>query len=163
MSKEIEKEAEGKTPAAPIKSPEEIAREYAKRVKERVMNPDDPFHLAGILPFEEGEFSHYVPEAFRGLPEEQRPVFYQDAYSREDVKKLRAASGTPGFIDAIIEAQKSSGNKGWANLKTRAGKEIEVGDKSFLDRLQEPLLVELHNVSWAFATGMVPIEEEGLG
>jgi hypothetical protein len=137
---------------------------HQKEARKRVSDPADSFFLAGVLPFEEGECADYIPWAFRGMKEDDRAVFLLDAYSREDVARYRKAANAGEDLTYVrVEILKSSGVKGWKNLKTRKGKQIEVGDKAFLDRCPEGLIDELHGVCWGFATGILPVEMEGLG
>lgn len=143
---------------------QEAKKSFAK-AQERVKNPDDVFFLAGCLPFDEDEPCQYTPKAWRGLPPEKQARFELVGYSRADVKAYREAVDKEEAdpIEEMVRILRSSGCVGWQNLLTRKGKAIEVGDKSFLERAQEALIVELHQMCWAFATGLVPAEAEGLG
>ena len=165
METKEEKPAEtDATVEAAVNKFEQQYREAQTKAQLRVLDPEDEFHLAGVLPFEDGEFAEYVPKAFRKSPESDQAVFELDGYSRADVKAYRAAiaAGLDSTEEAV-KILKSSGVKGWRNLKSRKGKLIEVGDKSFLDRAHEAMITELHAVCWAYATGVIPVEMEGLG
>jgi hypothetical protein len=142
-----------------------LAKKIQAERQKRIMNPEDEFYLAGMLPFGPGETADYTPKMFRNLPEDQRPVFPLTAYDRDTVREFNQAMNTenPDVGAEIVKALRKSGlTSPWHNWRTRGGKRIDFSVEK-INEIPEAVLQELHVQCMAYATGLAPVEMEALG
>lgn len=163
-NQEPKPEQEAPAQAAAALSKEEIAQilkiraDKKKRDRKRVLDKDDPFYLAGLLTFAPGEFERYTPLWARAVREECE--YRIRPFSREAIKRIDASMTVEENREAVLAGFKEGAIIGWKRM-TFGGKPIEFSHEE-IDRMPDDDIKEIGERCYAYATGILPEEAEGL-
>jgi hypothetical protein len=137
------------------------AEQKAKRERDRkrVLDPNDPFYLAGFLAFGPDEFEAYTPEWARKAG--KRCVYHIRPFSRQTVLELNKSFKADGNRAAELKGLKEGALIGWER-ETFKGVEIPFSVEE-IENIPELDFSAIAGRCYAYATGILPEEAEGLG